>query len=440
MRGFTRSHWLLGLGMLLASPVVIGGAARADINTDEPGSLIVFPKVVADGERDTIIHLTNTSNMNIGVHCFYTNAYSTCVGDPNTVCTSDLGCQDPNDPNDICAPFWQAIDFDVNLTPQQPTFWRVSTGRGADVFAAPCTLGQTCSCEVNLADPNDPNSPSRITCPGFTSAPGGAFTPAQGEQFIGELRCYEVDPNDEASISPVAFNKLKGEALIENLSSGEISMYNAITVQANTSMVNGLNSDLDLLLNRIGTGTGEYNACAESLVFTSHGVGDGQQILNTTGLVDTEVTLVPCSFLESEPLPVQLTFLAYDQTEERLSQSVDFPCYFSERLSNPNLAVLYDAESNPNAQFNKTEVLVSTGSLCWTGTNKGDECDAPEDCPGARVSDSGVVLGCLPSPGVLGVIEEFYSAGRRPEGSASSSVYNIGAKTAFDIIVVSPGD
>src|SRR6185295_1901752 len=104
MRGLTRSHWLLGLGVLFAIPVVIGGPARADINVDTPGSIIVFPKIVADGTRDTIVHLTNTSNMNLGVHCFYTNAYSTCVNDPNTVCTSDLGCQDPNDPNDVCEP------------------------------------------------------------------------------------------------------------------------------------------------------------------------------------------------------------------------------------------------------------------------------------------------------------------------------------------------
>jgi len=430
MRGLTRSHWLLGLGVLFAIPVVIGGPARADINVDTPGSIIVYPKVVADGTRDTIIHMTNTSNMNLGVHCFYTNAYSTCANDPNTVCTSDLGCQDPNDPNDICEPRWDAIDFDINLTPQQPTFWRVSTGRATDLFAQPCTGNTTCSCTVGDG--------GGLSCPGFTSTAGGPFVPGQGEQFIGELRCYETDPNDPDSLSPMAFNKLKGEAVIENLGTGEISAYNAITIQANTALSGGLNSDLDLFLNRVGTGDGEYNACASSLVFTSHGVGTAD-IVNTTGSVDTEVTLVPCSFVEAEPIPVQLTILAYDQTEERISFGVDFPCYFSERLSNPNLVGLYDSQANPNAQFNKTELLVSTGTLCWTGTNKGDSCTTNDDCPNARVSNSGVVLGCLPSAGVLGVVEEFYSQGMRPEGSAAFSVYNIGAKEGDDVIVVSEG-
>lgn len=435
MRGLTRSQWLLGFGVLLAMPVVIGGTARADINTDEPGSIIVYPKVVADGQRDTIIHLTNTSNMNLGVHCFYTNAYGTCVNDDSVACTSDFGCEDPNNPNDpdaVCDSLWQSIDFDVNLTPQQPTFWRVSTGRTSG-FASPCKMNEVCSCTVGDG--------GALLCPGFTSAPIGApFITPQGENFIGELRCYEVDPMDQSSINPIAFNKLKGEAFIEDLASGEISAYNAITIQGNAALVDGNNGDLNLRLDRQGNaGPGEYNACATSLVFTSHGVGANAQILDATGSVDTEVTLVPCSFTEAEPIPVDLTFLGYDQSEARVSQSIDFPCYFSERLSTPALAGLYDADSNPFAQFNKTEIVVSTGSICWTGTNKGESCTTNDDCPAAREGFGGFVLGCLQSPGVLGVIEEFYSEGARPEGSAASSVYNIGSKQ-LDIMVVSPGD
>ncbi len=430
MRGLTRSHWLLGLGVLLAIPVVIGRTARADINTDEPGSIIVFPKVVANGERDTVIHLTNTSNMNLGVHCFYTNAYSTCENDPNTVCTSDLGCQDPNDPNDVCIPRWEAFDFDINLTPQQPTFWRVSTGRASDVFATPCTGSTTCSCTVGAG--------GGLSCPGFTSTLG-AFTPAQGEQFIGELRCYEVDPLDPDSLQPMAFNKLKGEAFLETLDSGEISAYNAITVQANTSLEGGLNDDLDLFLNRVNMGNGEYNACAESISFTSHGLDDDAAILNTGGEVDTEMTLVPCSFIESEPVPVQVTILSYDQIEGRNSQSLDFPCYFSERMSNPNLSFLWDADSNPDAQFTKTEFVVNQGTLCWTGEFKGESCNTNADCEGAIElpnSNSGLILGCLPAPGVFGVHEEFYSQGERPEGSAAASMYNHGAKDTDDLMIV----
>jgi hypothetical protein len=292
----------------------------------------------------------------------------------------------------------------------------------------------TCTCTVGDG--------GGLSCPGFTSTLG-SFTPGQGEEFIGELRCYEVDPVDPDSLQPMAFNKLKGEAIIETLDSGEISAYNAITIQANTSLEGGLNDDLDLFLNRINMGTGEYNACAESLSFTSHGLDDSASVLNESASVDTEITLVPCSFIESEPLPVDVTFLAYDQTEARLSQSVDFPCYFSERMSNPNLSFLWDAQSNPNAQFNKTEIVVNEGRICWTGENKGEGCSTNADCEGATVdltvSNSGLVLGCLPAPGILGVHEEFYSQGGRPDGSAAASVYNIGAKEADDVIVVFEG-
>jgi hypothetical protein len=100
---------------------------------------------------------------------------------------------------------------------------------------------------------------------------------------------------------------------------------------------------------------------------------------------------------------------------------------------------MYDAQANPNAQFNKTEIVVSTGRICWTGTAKGEDCTTNGDCPEARLTNSGAVLGCLPSPGILGVVEEFYTEGGRPEGSAAASVYNIGAKDAFDVIVVSEG-
>ena len=449
MRGLTRSRRLLSLGMLLVIPMVVGGTARADLSTTEPGSIIVFPKVVADGSRDTIIHLTNTSNMNLGLHCFYTNAYSTCANDPNTVCTSDFGCIDPNDPNDpneVCTPFWDVIDFDVRLTAQQPTFWRVSTGRSADVLAGSCRMGEVCSCEpTNDSDPNAPG----ISCPGFTSQPGGSFVAPQGEQFIGELRCYEVNPQDPAAVQPMAFNKVKGEAIIETLASGEISAYNAVTIQANAATDgSGLNPDLDLVLNRQGMGAGEYNACGDRVSFTHHGVDSSAQLPNgATGSVDTEVTLVPCSFIDSEPIPVQLTLLAYNQAEERTSQSVDFPCYFSERLSGNYFSSTFDAQADPQGQFFKTEFVVSTSPYCWTGDRKGEACNPaatdpndPLGCPGALDSDSGQFsLGCLPSPGVVGVFEEFYSLDMRPVGTAAGELYNIGQKD-FDIMVVPPGD
>jgi hypothetical protein len=413
---------------MLAIPVLIGGAARADLNTDEPGSLIVFPKVIADGTRDTIIHLTNTHNMGIDAHCFYTNAYGTCENDPNTVCTSDLGCAE----DDECDGQWFTINFDIHLTPQQPTFWRVSTGRGADFFAAPCRMNQTCTCTVGAG--------GNISCPGFTASTfQGSFVLPMTEQFIGELRCYEVQSLD--TLIPMAANKLKGEAFIETLASGEISGYNAIAIQANGAMDgSGLNNDLNLLLNRQNMGAGEYNACGDSVSFTTHGLDSAADILGQTGSTDGEVTLVPCTALfEDEPIPVSTVFLNWDQTELPASQTVGFDCLFNERFSNAAVfGSLYDVSQNPDLQFARTEVQVSNSTYCWTGTNKGGECTTNDQCPGFRTTEVGnIQLGCRPSPGVIGVVEEFYTLGARPEGSAASSVYNLGDRD-FDIIVVPP--
>jgi len=202
------------------------------------------------------------------------------------------------------------------------------------------------------------------------------------------------------------------------------------------------------VLNRQGMGAGEYNACGDRVSFTHHGVDSMAQLPNgATGSVATEVTLVPCSFIDSEPIPVQLTLLAYNQAEERTSQSVDFPCYFSERLSGNYFSSTFDAQADPQGQFFKTEFVVSTSPYCWTGDRKGEACNPaatdpndPLGCPGALDSDSGQFsLGCLPSPGVVGVFEEFYSLDMRPVGTAAGELYNIGQKD-FDIMVVPPGD
>src|SRR5882672_8787940 len=93
MRGYKRNPWLTGLGVLLAILVMSGGYARADVNTDQSGSIVIFPKVIADGTRDTIIELTNTSNMSAQAHCFYINNPSgTCSETSSLNCRLDTDC------------------------------------------------------------------------------------------------------------------------------------------------------------------------------------------------------------------------------------------------------------------------------------------------------------------------------------------------------------
>ena len=52
----------------------------ADTTTEQSSSILIFPKVVFDGSRDTVIQISNTSNSMVHAHCFYVNAAPLCIG------------------------------------------------------------------------------------------------------------------------------------------------------------------------------------------------------------------------------------------------------------------------------------------------------------------------------------------------------------------------
>lgn len=178
-----RAGWLMGA---VGACMLVAGAARADVSTQRPGSILIFPKVVNDGTRDTIIQITNTSNSIDTARCFYLD-----------------GEQGTNK-----QPLCSEIDFFIALTRQQPTVWRASAGR------------------------------SQVTGDGLS--PG--LVPPVPLGFTGALICAEVDAGLE---SPVAKNALKGEATLQSLSSNDMSKYNGIAFQG-TSKNDGDNVlDLD---------------------------------------------------------------------------------------------------------------------------------------------------------------------------------------------------
>ena len=68
MRVQKRNPWLYSLGLVLAAMALSGTQAGADVTSDRPGSVIIWPKVIADGTRDTVITLTNTRNEQAQAH------------------------------------------------------------------------------------------------------------------------------------------------------------------------------------------------------------------------------------------------------------------------------------------------------------------------------------------------------------------------------------
>ena len=55
-----------GLCGVLASALIVSSAAQAEVSTDLSGTVVVYPKVIYDGTRDTVIQLANTPRSGAG--------------------------------------------------------------------------------------------------------------------------------------------------------------------------------------------------------------------------------------------------------------------------------------------------------------------------------------------------------------------------------------
>lgn len=284
-----------GCAVLVAFALALSAsAARADFSTERPGSILIFPKVVntisQDG-RDTVIQITNTSNLTRYVRCFYVNGAAENPFFP----------PDPLDNPPLCS----VTDFELTLTRQQPTHWLVSQGRPVD--------------------PTD-------AIPGLDP---GAIPPVP-PAFTGELVCAEVDESG----NPIAANSLKGEATIGSVSvdsvdsgAADVAKYNGIAVQGNSP-----NDDLDLELNNA-----EYNGCPEGLILNFQAENGSDAVIDDLGggasQVNTALALVPCSQDFDNLLPGRVTvqFDVINEFEEPLSASTTIECWQSLNLDEPLL-------------------------------------------------------------------------------------------------------
>src|SRR4030095_15880497 len=206
MRVQKRNRWLYSLGVVLAAMALWGSRAGADVASDRPGTIVMWPKVIADGTRDTLITLTNTGNQTAFAHCQYVNGIGLCRLSgafctlPSAESVSEPQC--PDGEADVCAQFWQLQNFDIVLTRQQPTIWRVSTGR----IDNPLTP----------ADGECDDFVLTQTCPGFFMGVS-PMSPGQvlpvGQPFRGELRCFQTTMDGFI----FGADDLKGEATIETV-------------------------------------------------------------------------------------------------------------------------------------------------------------------------------------------------------------------------------
>ncbi|MBI4515491.1 MAG: hypothetical protein HY699_06725 [Deltaproteobacteria bacterium] len=393
MRVLKRNPWLTGLGTVLSLLGLWWGSARADATTDQTGSVLFFPKVIADGTRDTLIQITNTRPDTVLVHCEYINASGRCRL-TNGVCSLDSDCGlnlcvggTCSVAGGVCATsadctantcdniLWNMLDFGFGLTRQQPTIWRVSTGRDASLTGPP-TPPVECV----------PNGPSQI-CPGQFS---GDVPLAPAQPFRGQLVCYEVD----SSLNPLGQNALKGEAVIQTLGTDQISEYNAIGVRAIEPIVT------DKL---ISMNNEEYNACPEVQYFNHYAQGADDLVAENNGCpagacpVSTELTMVPCTadFENLIPATVTAQFRITNEFEQSFSASRPFTCWFNGRLD--QISANFSA-ANLGSTFAQTRIRTAYGRRC---ADTGTLCNSDADCSAAGL--------CLAQSGILAVSEAFHS-------------------------------
>lgn len=335
--------WLSLCGVL-AGVLMTTAAAKAEVTSDLSASVVVWPKVVSNSVRDTVIQLANTSNNLVHVHCFYVDA-------------SPLFPNQPVHP--VLNPRrWQETDFLLWLTRQQPYHWVASQGR-----------------PVNPTD--DPGED------GY-GLDAGAVPPVP-PGFEGELKCIQID----ASGIPFGGNNLKGEAVLRRVD-GDVSKYSAVGILANPDLANAEPSR-ELRLDNTEGNDGEFNSCPNTLLLNHFTDGAPDlAVANLTpelcGAVDsepldefnscpirTELTLVPCSqdFENQIPTTVTVQFAIFNEFEQEFSASTSVECWENFSLG----------DITASQGFCSGDFTVSEGSAGGTPT-----CRSDADC---RAIDQG---------------------------------------------------
>ncbi len=370
-----RKHgwWTGGLAVLLTA-----GLAPAQVTTEQSASILVFPKVVSDGTRDTVIQITNTSNSMVHAHCFYVNGALTFPELPA---------------GPINPPLWIEVDFDLWLTKQQPTHWVVSQGRLVDATDAPCTNNAPPPPSGTIGQADSDLWPNGLACNGAGLDPGRV--PPVVEYFTGELKCIEVDPSG----APLSGNHLKGEATTTTFnvcdpvggctlqpglkcvtnadcdaSIADVAKYNALGIIGNE------NNDGDPVLCLGGEPSeacpngAEYDACPQFWIANHFAQGAPAPAASpdeTQTFTDTSWTIVPCTqnFETQDPETVTIFIETWNEFEQSFSSFATVTCWDELSLDDINpVTFSYEALGTTFAQSRLRPSSQTRASFMMVGT------------------------------------------------------------------------
>ena len=287
MRGSRhRKSLVILLGTLLCGGV---GRAEAAATSEQGASILFFAKVVADGVRDTVIEIANTSNVLVTARCVYVRGLGACTSTA-APCRTDDDCPALQS----CIDRWQTVDFNITLTAQQPTVWPVGAGR-------PLNPGDAL---IGI----DPGNVPPVTAP-----------------FQGELKCIQTD----ASGAPISGNALIGRATIKNSQALDLASYNAVGLRGLQSNDNDAVLCLGGAPSPLCPNGAEYEGCPAQLTLEHEAYGAPDQLAGPGSAVRTDITLVPCSqdFETQTPATATVAFSAVNEFEQVLSTSTTITCW-----------------------------------------------------------------------------------------------------------------
>lgn len=310
-----RASVLVGTAICCAG---FAAVVAAQVTSEDPASIIVFPKIVADGQRDTFVQITNVSSMATSAHCVYVDTAGACTVD-GMPCAHTQDCAQGPGPNQ-CHRIWQSMDFDLQLSAAQPTNWVVSRGR-------PATPVPRCS-------PGNPDC--------YGAGPDALpIVPVQ-PGFSGELLCVETALDG----SPVIRNGLVGVATVEDPVTGDVGKYNAIGLPGQQ-----VSDDNVLVLGQ------EYAGCPQSWILEHAASGAEDGVAGPGSSVLTTLTLVPCAhdFVNQAPASPNVVIQVTNEFEQVFSSSISFTGY----------------EELPLADIGATGTSVVTSRISSTATSSG---------------------------------------------------------------------
>lgn len=262
-----RGAWVgrFGVAAGLAAVLAVGVPASrgAEVSTELPGAILVFPKVTSGADRDTIVQISNATGTRVRARCFYVD-----------------GRESP----DTGEPLWTATDFEIQLTMQQPAVWVAGDGLPA----------------------TPPDGRDRDLYPGAV--------PPVADGFLGELRCVVVDDSE----SPVSKNALTGDATIVEKTPQTTQKYQALAIPG----LAGNDGDNTLLLNDV-----EYGSCPRVLLLNTFFTGALDPILNVPVYTRLTVVPCSMNLEDSIPGTATLQFEVFNEFEQPASFSVPVTCF-----------------------------------------------------------------------------------------------------------------